>query len=696
MTDWFAVQKLRSSLTLFLWAAVASAAPLTADEGMWTFDNPPTKQLQQTYGFTPTPEWLERVRLASVRFNDGGSGSFVSGEGLMITNHHVGRACIQNVSSAEHDYAAEGFYAASRDKEIACPGYEVNVLMSTEDVTARVLAAVKAEMNDKAAGEARKAERARIEKDCNEKSGLRCDVIELYQGGEYHLYRYKKYTDVRLVFAPEQQIAFFGGDPDNFTYPRHDLDVSFFRAYEEGKPVRSTAFLPWSAGGTKEDDLVLVSGNPGSTSRLETMAQLESRRDVELPGLLGFIKRRLTALAAYTAKSPENDRRAKNQVFSLDNGRKAFEGRLKALQDAKAMAAKAAAEKDLKAKVAADAALEAKTGDPWTTIAAAQKQSDARLNDVRFVSFSGSRLLGIAGQIVRHVVETKKPNEVRLEEYRESGLASLENRLFSKAPIYEDLEEATLTDQLQQAVEALGKDHAFVKAALQGKTPAAAAHEAVSGTKLEDVEARKALVQGGQAAVDASSDPMIVLARRIDPLAREVRKWREDQIDAVISRAGEKLAGARWKVFGKAVPPDATFTLRLSYGTVKAYPAEGTIVAPYTTYYGLYDRWASWGGKAPWDLPKRYVDKKSAVDLATPLDFVSTCDIIGGNSGSPTIDRKGEFVGIIFDGNIESLALDYFYTDEQSRAVSVDARGILEALKKVYEAGPLVEELTKR
>ncbi len=695
MTDWLAVQKLRSSLTLCLCASVASAAPLTADEGMWTFDNPPIKQLQQTYGFTPTPEWLQRVRLASVRFNDGGSGSFVSSEGLMITNHHVGRACIQNVSSAEHDYTAEGFYAASRDKEIACPGYEVNVLMSTEDVTPRVLAAVKAEMDDKAAGEARKAERARIEKECNEKSGLRCDVIELYQGGEYHLYRYKKYTDVRLVFAPEQQIAFFGGDPDNFTFPRHDIDVSFFRAYEEGKPVQSTAFLPWSTGGTKENDLVFVAGNPGSTSRLETMAQLESRRDVELPGLLGFIKRRLAALAAYSAKGQENERRAKNQVFSLDNSRKAFEGRLRALHDAKAMAAKAAAEKDLRAKVAADAAL--KTGtDPWTTIAAAQKQADTRFGDVRYVGFGGSRLLGIAGQIVRHVVETKKPNEVRLEEYRESGLASLENRLFSKAPIYEDLEEATLTDQLQQAVEALGKDHAFVKAALQGKTLAAAAHDAVTGTKLKDVEARKALVKGGQAAVDASSDPMVALARRIDPLAREVRKWREDQIDAVISRAGEKLAAARWKVFGKTVPPDATFTLRLSYGSVKAYPAEGTIVAPYTTFYGLYDRWASWGGKAPWDLPKRYVDKRSAVDLATPLDFVSTCDTIGGNSGSPTIDRKGEFVGIIFDGNIESLALDYFYTDEQSRSVSVDARGILEALKKVYEAGPLVEELTKR
>jgi len=674
----------------------ALALPVLADEGMWTFDNLPLKLLQEKYGFTPTREWLDRVRLASVRFNDGGSGSFVSPEGLMITNHHVGLGCIQNISTQEHDYVANGFRAPSRDQEPACPGYEVDVLIAMEDVTSKVLGAVKPAMSDKEAGEARKAATARIEKECADRTGQRCNVIPLYQGGEYQLYTYKKYTDVRLVFAPEQQTAFFGGDYDNFTFPRHDLDICIMRAYEGGRPAKPAAYLPWTRGGAEDGDIVFVSGNPGSTSRLETLAQLESERDVIQPRILKSLKRRLANLKAYAARSPENERRAKEYIFSYENSIKAREGMLRALRDRKAMAAKAAAEKDLRRRFTTGSGKGSAGTDPWDTIAAAQKKYDQHLSEQRLVGFGGSELLHHAGNIVRYGVEKQKPNDVRLEEFRDSNLASLENDLYSPAPIYDDLEEAMLTDRLKEAQAELGQDSPFVKTVLDGRTPEEAAHRAVSGTKLKDVAARKALVEGGPAAVAASDDPMIVLARKIDPLARQARAFKEDDVDAVQKRAGERIAQTRWKAFGRTLSPDATFTLRLAFGVVKPFPAEGTIVPARTTLYGLYDRSASFRNRPPWNLMPRWVEHKKDLDLETPFDFVCTADIIGGNSGSPVISKDGEFVGIIFDGNIESLASDYYYSDEVARAVAVDARGIVEALRKVYDATALVQELTSK
>jgi hypothetical protein len=672
---------------------ISAGSAASAEEGMWTFDNPPTPLLREKFGFTPTPEWLDKLRLASVRFNDGGSGAFVSADGLMITNHHVGLGCIQNVSTAEHDYVKDGFYAPTRDREAACPGYEVNVLMKIDDVTERILGAVKPAMSDREAGDARKAAVATVENECSAKTGLRCDVVKLYQGGEYHLYHYQKYTDVRLVFAPEQEIAFFGGDPDNFTFPRHDLDISLFHAYEHGQPVKPASFLKWSTAGAHDGDLVFVSGNPGSTSRLETVAELESERDVTLPSSLEWIDKRLAVLRAYTARGPENERRAKAAIFGLENAKKALNGRHVALQDQKAMAKKTAEEKDLRGKVAADPTLSKGTGDPWSGIAAVCKKAEAREKDKRYVGFGSSRLLGFAGQIVRLVAEVKKPNEVRLEEYIDSSLPSLKNRLFSKAPVYDDLEEATLTHQLQLAEAALGANHPFLQAVLGGRPAAEVVKALVAGTRLKDAEARRALVDGGVAAVEASKDPMIVLARKIDPLAREVRKFYEDEIDAPRTRSSEKIARARWKVYGKTVSPDATFTLRLAYGTVKGYPAEGTEVPARTTFYGLFDRSFSHGGRAPWNLPPRWLARRASLDLATPLNFVSTNDIIGGNSGSPVVNRDGEFVGIIFDGNIQSLGWDYFFTDELGRSVSVDSRGILEALRNVFQAEALVKEI---
>jgi hypothetical protein len=465
------------------------------------------------------------------------------------------------------------------------------------------------------------------------------------------------------------------------------------RAYENGRPVKPASYLPFSATGVADGELVFVSGNPGSTSRLDTMAQLEARRDQRLPLFIDFLKRRLAVLHVYAARGPEEERRAKAQIFGLENGLKNLQGQLDALQDPKAMARKADEERQLRAKVEADPALAAATGDPWATIEAAEKKAASRAKETLYVGFGGSRLLGIAGTIVRYVVEVKKPNEQRLEEYIDSNLEPLRNRLYSPAPIYDDLEEVTLTSQLTLALEKLGPESPFVKAVLAGRTPAEVAKAAIAGTRLQDPAVRKALVEGGPAAVDASTDSMIVLAREIDPVARELRKFEEDEVDAPITRAGEKIAQARWKVYGKTMPPDATFTLRLSYGTVKPYPAEGTIVAPFTTYYGLLDRSISHGSKAPWDLPPRWVEKKGALKLGTLLNFASTNDIIGGNSGSPVVNTKGEFVGIVFDGNIETLAWDYFYTDEKARCVSVDVRGIVEALRSVFAADALVREL---
>ena len=689
---------MRSSIVraVVLLAAVLLVVPVSGDEGLWTFDNPPVKLLKEKYGFDLTRAWLDHLRLASVRFMDGGSGSFVSADGLMITNHHVGLGCIENVSSAGKDYVQDGFYAPARSGEAACPGYEVNVLVAMEDVTARVLGAVAAEMPDAEAREARKAAIAAIENECSARTKLRCNVESFYQGGEYQLYQYRKYTDVRLVFAPERSMAFFGGDPDNFTFPRHDLDICLMRAYENGRPVKPESFLRWSPTGVADGDLVFVSGHPGSTSRLETMARLEYLRDHAWPFNLEAYKRRLAALRAYSALGAEQTRRALGQVFGYENSQKAVGGYHAALLDAKAMAAKAEDEKALRAKVAADPELARSTGDPWAAVARIQEKLAPRAMDVRLVGFGGSQLLGLAGQIVQYVAEVKKPNGRRYGEFVDANLDSLRNQLVSPAPIYADLEAATLADQFQLALDKLGPAHPFVRAVLAGKAPAEAAKAAVDGTTLANVAARQALLDGGEPAVAASTDAMIELARRIDPMVREMRRFVEDEVEAPTTRAMEKVAQARWRVYGRTVPPDATFTLRLSYGTVKGFPAEGTVVAPFTTFYGLFDRAISHGGKEPWALAPRWKEKMPSVDGAVPLNFASTNDIIGGNSGSPVVDRAGNFVGIIFDGNIHSLAWDYYFSDERGRAVSVDARGIIEALRKVYGADGLVRELTAR
>jgi Peptidase S46 len=671
---------------------IASTAS-RADEGMWTFDNPPLKQLQEKYHFTPTQEWLDHVRLSCVRFNDGGSGSFVSPHGLVLTNDHVARGQLQKNSTAEHDYIKDGFYAATPEQEMKSPDLEVNVLISMENVTERVRAALKNAKTDQEEFSARKAVLADIERESTEKTGLRSDIVTLYQGGEYWLYRYKKYTDVRIVFAPEEQIAFYGGDPDNFTYPRYDLDFALFRIYENGKPIESKDYLKWNAKGASENELVFVTGHPGSTQRLDTLAQLEFERDYFEANFLKLLKHRIGAVKAYAALGEEQARQASTRIFGLENSVKVFEGRYKGLLDKNLMTKKKSDEEEFKSKVMSTPEGKQAYGGAWDAIAEAEKKASTRVKQSLFESTDSQ--FGILGaRIVEYVVEIKKPDTERLAGFHEAQLESLRFNLFSPAPIYAGMEIARMTASLEQGLQELGPDDPFIKIVLNGRAPKDVATEVINGTKLADPEVRKKLVEGGEAAVAASTDPMIVLQRNLEPNRRATIKWEEDNVESVLQQAGEKLGKARFAAYGKNTYPDATFTLRLSYGQVKGYPMNGT-KAPYkTTFYGLYDRAHSFDFKKPFDLPARYISGRDKLDLSTPVDFVSTNDIIGGNSGSPVINRNAEIVGLIFDGNIESLVGDFVYSDEVNRAVSVHTGGMTEVLRKLYSAQRVADELT--
>jgi hypothetical protein len=673
-------------------ALILTLVPVRADEGMWTFDNPPRKQLKERYGFEPTQEWLDHVRLASVRFNDGGSGSFISATGLVLTNHHVARGQLQKMSTPQKDYVKEGFYARSVAEEVKCTDLELNVLVSLENVTQQILGAVKPGMSPKEALDARKAAIAKVSKESMDKTGLRSDVVSLYQGSEYWLHCYKKYTDVRLVFAPEMAIAFYGGDDDNFTYPRYDLDMTIMRVYEDDKPVSSPHFLKWNSKGPAENELVFVSGHPGSTNRLQTLAQTEFQRDYAYPLTLKAADRRLKVLREYAKKGPEQQRRALGQIFGIENGKKAQTGEYEGLLDKNLMAKKAAEERDFRERVMANPEWKAKYGWAWDSIAVAIERSKVRIKESRYRTAGGS-LFARALTLVQYAEEIGKPNGERLAPFQDANLPSTKMRMLSPAPVYADLDEALMADALEEGLAQLGSDDPYMKTVLAGRTPSAAAKELTGGTKLGDVKERTRLFEGGRAAIDASTDPMIVLARQLNPMITEARVWNEKYVTGVITSAGEKLGEARFAVYGKTTYPDATFTLRLSYGTAKGYPMNGTI-APYkTTLYGMFDRAHSFDHKGDFALPKRYMDGVSKLDLSTPINFVSTCDIIGGNSGSPVINAKGEIVGLIFDGNIESLPGRYLYQEETNRAVSVHTAGMIACLRKLYDAGALADEL---
>jgi hypothetical protein len=674
--------------------ALALVLPVAADEGMWLFNMPPKDVLLQKYGFTVTPELMDHLRLASISFG-GASGSFVSPDGLVLTNHHVGRGAVQNLSTKDRDLMKTGFYAPTRAEELKVPGMELRVLYGIEDVTDKVTGAEKPGMTPVEAADARQKVIALLEKETAETSGLRGVVVNLYSGGMYHLYKYKIHGDVRLVFAPEYLIAFFGGDPDNFTYPRYDLDITLFRIYENGQPFKSDHYIKWSTTGVREGDLVLCSGHPGSTGRLLTMGQLEFLRDTSYPFAIANLKRRQAYMRAYAAKGEEEARIANRSLFGIENSLKATIGYQSGLLDTALMDKKAREEAALRAEVAKSPDLAKDFGPAWDEIAAAEKAYASFFKPLTFFERANgfyTTYFTIARNIVRLAMEKPKPNAERLREFQDASLPSVERGILSSAPIYDEFEIVKLADSLAQLKEEL-PDLAEVKWIFGGRSPEDVARELVTGTKLKDVEHRKKLVAGGLDAVYQCGDPMIKLALLVDPVSRGLRAKYEKQVDAVETLNGARIAKVMFKLKGTSIPPDATGTLRLSFGAVKGYVEDGREIPFQTTFAGLYERSDRAGNKDPYELPASFLKKRSAVRMSTPINFVSTADSIGGNSGSPLVNRKGEFVGVLFDGNIQSLPTRFVYDDRMSRSVMVHSQGIIEALLKVYGAKPLVDEI---
>ncbi len=675
-------------------ALLGFVAVSLADEGMWLFTKPPTKVLKEKYGFEPTADWLEHVQKSSVRFNGGGSGSFVSADGLVMTNHHVGSDDLEKLSTPDKNLLKLGFYAKTREEEAKCPDLELNVLWNIEDVTAKINGAVTKDMKTADANTARRKMISTVEKECEDASKLDCQVVTLYKGGRYHLYQYKRYTDIRLVMAPEQDIAFFGGDNDNFEYPRFDLDMCFFRVYEDGKPLHPQHYLKWSPNGSNEGDLALVSGHPGRTQRLNTVDDLKFMRDVEMPFSLQRLWRREVQLATFAGRSEENARIAEPDFFGVQNSRKARTGILAGLQDPAIMNKKMADEKKMREAVNANPDYKGQWADAWDQVTNALK--NYREFYLRQQVGVRSDLFGIARNLVRLSEEKQKPNAERLREYADSNLDSLYLDLFSPKPIYDDLEIERISSALSYMMETFGAEDPYVQKALGGMSPKGRAEALVRGTKLKDVAVRKQLNEGGTAAIAASTDPMIKLAVDLDPESRKWRKKYEDEIEGAMKDAYAKIAAAQFAINGEDAYPDATFTLRLAYGPIKGYTENGQKVAPFTAMGGLYTRATERKGQKGFDVPQRWLDRKDKLKLDTPFNFVSTADIIGGNSGSPVVNTKGEVIGLIFDGNIQSLVLDIAYTEEQARAVAVDSRAIIEAMRKIYDGDALADEITKK
>lgn len=667
------------------------------DEGMWLFSNPPRQQLEEKYQIHLSDDWLQHIRLSSVRLNNGGSGSFVSPQGLLLTNHHVGSDALQKLSPPDKDYYLDGFYAPTQADELKCPDLEVNVLHEILDVTSQVNNAVKPEMKPADANAARRSVMSKIEKESLEKTGLRSDVVTLYQGGLYHLYRYHKYTDVRLVFAPEKAIASFGGDVDNFEFPRFNLDICFFRVYEQGKPLESKHYLKWSASGPKEGEVVFVSGHPGTTQRLETYERLRFRRDVILPYSLTRLRNREANLSQFGAMSPLHSKKAQKDFYSTSNSRKAFSGQYQGLLDTSIMHSK----QEQEAKLIASLTLQEKhalakaTQEAFNQVANCQSELRKfylQLSLLETGDAFDSVLFKIARDLVRQSAEKPKPNGERLREYRDSARSSLELQLFSPAPIYSDLERSKLRASLTFLAEQLGGEHPATQLILQGKSPAARATELVLGTRLGDVAERKRLA-GDAKSLQDSKDAMIELVQLIDEKARQLRKRYEETIEEPERQAYATIADAKFIVYGTNLAPDATFTLRLAFGKVKGYEVDGKQLNYFTTFNGVFEREKENQGTPPFDLPKRWLEGKAKLDLNTPFDFVSTADTIGGNSGSPVVNVQGEFVGINFDRNRHGLVRNFVYTDQQARHIAVHSTGIREALSKLYEVKPLLSEL---
>jgi len=664
--------------------------PAVADEGMWPFDNVPKATIKAKYGFDLTQAWLDHLRLSSVRMGD--SGSFVSPNGLILTNHHVGRKCIIAASTKEKDLMQSGFYAKSPAEEIKCAGMQVEVLQGIEDITASISAAASPTAKSTEAANARRAVLQRIEEQCK-KTGLSCETVTLYGGAVYQLYRYKKYSDVRLVFAPEVTSAFFGGDPDNYTFPRYDLDIAFFRAYENGRPAHADNYLKVSTSGAKEGSLVFAAGNPATTARLSTLSQLEYLRDVLYPAQIKSYSRRAQLLREFSEKSPEKASMVTPLLWDLENRLKAIRGYQAGLLDKDLMAKKAAEEQKLRKTIAANPQMKAEYGDPWAEIEKAiseQKKFDSERHYPESVGLGG-RLAAYARTLVRAASERSKPNDARLPEFRDASRTMQERDLNNKSSINKDLEEITLVDSLEQLVDELGSEDPLARKVLDGKTPAERAHELIANTKLDDPEVRKALLTGGQAAIDASTDPLIIAQRSVDQEARSARRRMTGRRGA-LELTGIRVAvgQATYAANGFKVSPDASSNLRLTFGVVKGLGAD----VPFTTMGGAFSYAEGKGNKPPYQLPESWVKAKDKISPDVPLNEISTLDVIGGNSGSPVVNTEGELVGVAFDANKALLAGRYVYDEGGARAMSVDSRAILEGLRKIYNAGGLADELT--
>lgn len=685
--------------SVLIGAVLVAVATVRADEGMWPPNAVPTEILRETHGFEATADWIEHLQKSSVRM--GASGSLVSRDGLLLTNHHVASDQLFKLSTPERNLLTGAFYARTRDEELRCPDLEVQILWSIEDVTARVLDAGRkaspqaGQSPEAAAHEARRQEMSRIEQESKDAAELDSEVVLLYHGAQYHLYRYRRYTDVRLVMAPEKAVAYFGGDNDNFEYPRFDYDICFFRVYENDAPLCPQHYLKWSRAGAREGDLCIVSGHPGRTRRLLTAEHLAFMRDVDMPGALGSLWRREVQLTVFCNRSPDHLRMGQEDLFSFQNSRKARTGVYAAMLDPGLMQKRQAADAKLREARESQAG---SAGDPWERIAAARQAYRAYYP--RHIVLSEGRgcnsvLFDMARTIVRLVEELPKPSAERLREYRDSELDSVYLQLYSPAPIHEPLEIDAVASMLSFLAERFGADDPAARAALDGLPPRERAERLVRGCTLTDPENRRKLVQGGREAAAASKDPMIRLARTLDPEGRALRKRYEDQVESVEREAYREIATTALRTGGPRVYPDATGTLRLSFGTIRGYREGKRMIAPFTTMAGLYERARERGPLPPYELPARWLDAKPRVRGSTPLNFVLTADIIGGNSGSPVVNRQGEVVGLIFDSNIAGLIADVAYDDVAARAIAVDVRGIIEGLRTVYDAGPLVDELTR-
>ena len=662
---------------------------------MWTFDVPPLDYWARRYNFRPAQEWLDHARLSAGSIG-GCTASFVSPDGLILTNHHCSRGCIDGSKRPGEDLLTDGFYAKTRAEERACPGMFFDDLLGITDVTDSVAAAVPAGAASERAAALRNEAIGRLEQRCaGGAADIRCRVVVMYRGGQYKLYRFRRYSDLRLVFAPEGQIAFFGGDPDNFVYPRHDMEITLIRAYASGQPAHIEHYFRWSANGSQEGDLVFVVGTPGGTNRLNTIAYLEFLRDVQFPATLARYRRQLEVYRAVGATSPERAAALRNAVFGVANDQKRSIVYLQTLQDPQIMAHKREWERDFRARVNANPEWRRLYGDAWDRVTPIRRELaglDARYRYYSFAAY-GARLLNYAGLVVRLGTEGAKPDSARLPQFRDANRPQLERTLFSATQVDTVLETALLAAYLDAMKEELPAGDPVLRAALGGRSPVEAARAMVQGTQILTADQRRALVQGGPTAVAASTDPFIALARVIDPLQRDIdRRWTE-----LLNREipnDERIARAMLAVFGTGVAPDGNGSLRISDGVVQSYPYNGTTAQPYTTFFGLYDRSLGFGGRTPFDLPPRWLQRRDSLNLATPLNAASTNDLIGGNSGSPVINRDGELVGLVFDGNMESLPWRFVFTEARGRAVWVDSRGMIEALRRVYDAGALADEMT--